>query len=152
MRLKPVACIVAAISVVFISGVAVGQRTPASKFAKYLRPVVHDDMHLITLEVNIESIRENVPLNDGISIPQVFFNYREDHPQASANISVEFEKAPLDEVKGKITDKYYSTYYGLKNYIPELSEDDFVLRVNRYTTDSAHKLFAECKHGSIIFH
>jgi hypothetical protein len=58
----------------------------------------------------------------------------------------------LDAVKSRIIERYYVTFYKLKNYIPELSEDNFVLKVFRFTTDPDHKLFAECKHGNIVFH
>jgi hypothetical protein len=151
MRFKPLACVVAVCGVIFISGVAVGQRTPTFKFAKYLQPAVRDDMYMIALQVNVESIRESVPM-DGISIPDVFYNSSEHRPQASAFVSRDFEKASLDEVRGKITERYYLSYSRLKNFIPELSEDDFVLTINRFTTDSANKLFAECRHGNIVFH
>src|SRR6266478_1228059 len=119
MRSKFVVYAVAANIIFFASGVAVGQRTSASKFAKYLRPINHPDMDLIALEVNVNSIRDLVPVN-GISIPQVFFNYKENRPQASVTISSEFEKASLDSIKSQITEKYYLTYFGLKRFIPEL--------------------------------
>jgi hypothetical protein len=137
---------------VFGTGIAVGQRTSTSKFAKYLRPGYRTDMALITLEANLNLVRGMVPLSEGISIPQIFFNVQANQPQASAYISSDFENASLDSVKSKITEKYYFSYFELKQSIPELSEDDFVLRVIRYTTDPDKKLFAECKHGKIVFH
>jgi|GEM_PF-5218777 len=152
MQPKLLVCAIAASAVFFISGMAVGQRTSASKFDKYLRPVNRPDIDFIALEVNVESIRESVPMDNGISIPQVYFNYKKDRPQASVSISPEFEKASLDAIKSQIIEKYYMAYLRLKDFIPTLSEDDFVLRVIRITPDPDHKIFAECRHGDIVFH
>jgi hypothetical protein len=60
-------------------------------------------------------------------------------------------KASLDAVTSQIFEKWYM-YLRLKDFIPELSEDDFVLRVIRMTPDPDHKLFAECRHRNIVFH
>ena len=59
---------------------------------------------------------------------------------------------PLETVKAQISEAYHVTYSRLKNEIPELSEDDFVLSVMRPTTDPDRKLYAECRHGNIVFH
>ena len=109
-------------------------------------------MDFITVAVNVARIRDNMPMDHGISIPEIFFNSKVNQPQATVFISSEFEKASLDTVKAQIQEKYYMTYYSLQNLIPELSKDDFVLRVNRLTTDPDHRLFGECKKGNIVFH
>src|SRR5690349_14393838 len=152
MQPKLLVCGIVTSAVFFISGLAVGQRTSASKFDKYLRPANFAEMDFIALQVDVDSIRGQMPMRDDISIPQVFFNYKEDRPQAFVLISSDFEKAPLDTVKYRIIDRYYSAYYKLKRYIPELSDDDFILKVFRMTTDPDHKVFAECKHGNTVFH
>src|SRR5678816_4414990 len=100
-----------AAAALFMSGLLIGQRTSTSKFEKYLRPANLSDMDLITLLVNIDHIRGNMPMDHGISIPEVFFNYKVDQPQATVLISSEFEKASLDTVKAQIQEKYYVTYY-----------------------------------------
>lgn len=152
MRSKTFVCAVAVSAMIFASGVAVGQRTSASAFAKYLRPSVRTEMDWITLEANVDSIRSLVPSSEGIFIPQISFNYKQNRPEAVVSISSDFEKGSLDAIKSKITEKYYLAYYGLKNVVPELTEDDFVLTVNRLTADSGRRLYAECKHGIIVFH
>jgi hypothetical protein len=138
--------------VLFAAGIAVGQRLNASKFDKYLRPASRTEMDLIALETNVESIRSLVPMEKGISIPKVTFNYNEAQPQATVVISPEFEKGPLAAIRDQITEKYYLAYFQLKYAIPELSEDDFLLKVVRVTKDPEHNLFAECRHGNIVFH
>ena len=152
MRSKVFVYGVAFSTIIFVSGVAVGQRTGTSKFAKYLRPSVRTEMDWIALEANVDSIRSLVPRSEGIFIPQIYFNSKQDRPEAVVSISADFEKGSLDTIKSKITEMYYLAYYGLKNDVPELTEDDFVLTVNRLTADSDRRLYAECKHGIIVFH
>ena len=152
MQPKLLVCAIAASAVFFISGLVVGQRTSSSKFDKYLRPANFVEMDYITLQVDVDNIRDQMPMRDNITTPRVYFNYKQYYPQAIVFISSDFEKAPLDTVKGLIREKYYPTFYKLKNYIPELSEDDFVLKVYRFTTDPDRKLFAECKHGNVVFY
>jgi hypothetical protein len=147
MRSKVVGYVVAVSAIIFASGVAVGQRTSASKFAKYLRPSVRSELEWKTLEADVDSIRGSLPYRKGISIPEHY--YKEDRLQARAVISPDFEKAPLETVKGQLLGVYGLEYVHLKSAIPELSEDDFVLSVYRA---SDFQLFAECKHGNIVFH
>jgi hypothetical protein len=154
MRPKHLVYAIAVSAVFFISGLAVGQRTSTSKFAKYLQPTTPPLMELITLEANIDRIRDSVPMdaNEGITIPQAVFDLKNDRLLASAAIYPEFEKASLDSIKSRITTRYFGMYSDLKALIPELSADDFVLRITRFTVDPERKLFAECKNGTIVFH
>lgn len=152
MRSKTVVYLLVAGAALFVSGIAVGQRTGTSKFTKYLRPSVRTEMDWITLDANVDSIRESLPQSGGISIPFTYFNLKENRPEAFAMISVKLMLAPVETVKAQISEAYHVTYSRLKNQIPELSEDDFVLTVMSPTTDPTHKLFAECKHGNIVFH
>lgn len=152
MRSKTLVYAVAASAIFFASGFATGQRAGASKFDKYLRPAVRTKMDWMTLKASVEAIRANTPMVDDMSIPQVYFNYKENRPQASVAISSNFEKAPLETVRQRISQKCLFTYVYLKSELPDLSEDDFVLRVIRITTDPDRTLFAECKHGNVVFH
>lgn len=151
MRHKMIVCAFAGIAL-FGAGIAVGQRTSASKFDKYLHPATRTDMDFIALETNVENIRSLMPMDKGMSTPTVFFSYKEGQPQAIVTISSEFEKGSITTIKNQILEKYYLTYFGLKQAIPELSEDDFLLKVVRVTQDPEHNLFAECRHGNIVFH
>jgi hypothetical protein len=97
----------------------------------------------------VDSIRDSLPFHEGISIPEIIFNYKEKRLEAEAFISSDFEKAPLETIKTNIIVRYLIEYRRLKVAIPELSEDDFVLNVNR---GSNFQPFAECSHGNIVFH
>ncbi|SRR5713226_5515755 len=152
MQSKLLVCIIAASAAVFLSGIAVGQRTSSSKFAKYLRPANQTEMNVIEIDANMNAIRDRVQRGAHISIPQTRFNYTDDRPESLAEISTEFEKAPLDVIKYEILSAYSLAYDDLKLSIPELSEDDFVLKIYRHKSDSADKRYAECKHGKIVFH
>lgn len=112
-------------AVFFVSGIAVGQRK-ASKFAKDLQPMNLSYMDYVTFESSVNQIRENLgEANNRITPPRVYFNREDDKIHASARISQAFEKGSLDAVKSMIIQRYYETYYDLKDYVPELSEDDF---------------------------
>jgi hypothetical protein len=154
MRSKVIVRAVAAGVILFASGVAIGQRTNASKFDKYLRPTSRTDMDFIALEASVKLIQDVIPGNKGIFIPQVFFNYQEHRPQAFVSVTSEFEKGSLDTIKSQIIERYYLAYYGVAKSIPELSQDDFVLVVTRLTEspDSNRRIYAECKHGDIVFY
>lgn len=153
MRLKLLLCAAAfAAATLFTVGIAVGQRSTTSKFERYFRPASPTQMDLITLATNLQLVREQVPPSSGVSIPELFFNYQTGQPEAVSRISPDFESASLDNVKRKIIELYYSAYYGLRESIPELSEDQFTFRINRYTADPEKKLFAECRNGKIVIH
>ena len=109
-------------------------------------------MDLITLEANVNQIFNFMPMNHGIGVPVTYFDYKANRPWARVFIGGDFEKSPADLVKSEIIQKYYLAYGGLKDSIPDLSEDDFVLQVRRLTSDADRQLYAECKHGAIIFH
>jgi len=149
VRSKTLVYVVVAGAALFTSGIAVGQRAGTSKFTKYLRPPVRTEMDWITLDTDVDLIRGSLPYRNGISIPETVFNYKENRLQARVFISSDFEKAPLETVKAQLLGLYGLEYVHLKATIPELSEDDFVLSVYR---DSNFELFAECKHGNIVFH
>jgi hypothetical protein len=109
-------------------------------------------MDWMTLEATVESVRSSVQMSDHISIPQTFFNYKENRPEAWVFVYSDAEKAPLETVRNQIVSRYIETYSVLKNKMPELSEDDFVLRAFRLiTTEPYRKLFAECRHGNVVF-
>lgn len=154
MRPRHLVYAIAASAVFFMSGLAVGQRTSTSKFAKYLQPTTPTVMELITLEANMDRIRNSVPMDadEGITIPSAVFDLKNDRVMASALILPAFEKATLDDIKARITTRYFGMYEDLKSLIPELSPDDFVLRITRLTADPERKLFAECKNGTIVLH
>jgi hypothetical protein len=133
----------------FASGVAVGQRTPASKFDKYFHPSLRTEMDSLALETTVDLILGSLPYRNGLSIPKTVFDYKQNRVQAWALSSSDFEKAPIETVKAEIIALYRLELVHLKASIPELSEDDFVLSVNR---DSNFQPFAECKHGNIVFH
>jgi hypothetical protein len=133
----------------FASGIAVGQRAATSKFDKYLHPSVRTEMDSIALETTVDLILGSLPYRDGLSIPKTTFDYKANRLQAWVSTSPDFEKAPLETVKTEIGVLYKLEYVHLKASIPELSEDDFVLRVNR---GSNFQPFAECRHGNIVFH
>src|SRR5271154_503218 len=133
MRSKVIVYAVAVSAIVFASGVAVGQRTSAAKFAKYLRPSARTEMDWITLESNVDSIRDGLPQSDGLWTPTTYFDAKENRPGAFVVISSKLATAPLETVRAQISEMYYTTYSRLKSVIPELSEDDFVLRVMRPT-------------------
>ncbi len=107
MQSKRFLCAMAASAMIFVSGVAVGQRTNASKFARYLVPSPRTEMDWITLEANVENVRSMVPSTDGIFVPQIYFNAKRHRPEAVVSISRDFEKGSLDALKSKIADKYY---------------------------------------------
>jgi hypothetical protein len=73
--------------------------------------------------------------------------------QAFVSINRDFEKLPLNRVKFLIGLKWRGSYELLRISIPEISEDDFVLQVQRLDWDPLQKnqLYAECKHGVITF-
>jgi hypothetical protein len=151
VRSKTTVYAVIAGAALFVSGIAVGQKGP-SKFSKYLRPSVRTEMDWIALGANVDAIRETLPQSGGLSVPFTYFNAKENRPQAFVMISVKFMFEPLETVRAEISKAYYAAYSTLKHEIPELSEDDFVLKVMSPTPDHTHKLFAECKHGNIVFH
>jgi hypothetical protein len=133
----------------FASGIAVGQRAATSKFDKYLHPSVRTEMDSIALETTLDLILGSLPYRDGLSIPKTTFDYKKNRLQARVLTSSDFEKAPLETVKAQIGGLYLLEYMHLKASIPELSEDDFILNVNR---GSNFQPFAECRHGNIVFH
>lgn len=139
--------------VFFIAGILVGQRTH-SKFEKYIQPSVPSAMDIITLEANVDEIRQSIAMEpgEGITIPEVFYDLKSEKFKASAFILPDFEKASLEDIKARITTRYYGMYESLKSFVPELLPEDFSLRVVRFTADPSQKLFAEFKNGTVILH
>lgn len=148
VRSKTYVYVVVAGAALFGSGIAVGQKATA-KFTKYLRPSVRTEMGSIANEATVDLILGSLSYRDGLSIPKLTFEYKENRLQAWVLASSDLEKAPLDNVKLQIGALYRLAYVNLKASIPELSEDDFVLNVNR---GSNFQPFAECRHGNIVFH
>ena len=149
MRSKTPVYLIVAGAALFASGIAVGQRAATSKFDKYLHPSVRTEMDSMALETTVDLILGSLPYRDGLSIPKTTFDYKENRLQAWVLTSPDFEKAPLEAVKTQIGGLYRLEYVRLKALIPELSEDDFVLNVNR---GSNFQPFAECRRGNIVFH
>ena len=152
MRSKTCVCTVLAGAAIFGSGMAIGQRTSASRFAKHLGPSQRTEMELIELEANIDLIQLSMPRDDGMSVPSVGFNYKKDRREASIFVSQEFTQASLDKIKKAILFKYELAYSSVKHHIPEMTEDDFVLKVLYVLGEPDHNLFAECKNRNIVFH
>jgi hypothetical protein len=96
MRPKMLMVVVIAGAVLFASGIAVGQRAGTSKFAKYLRPSVRTEMDWITLDANVDAIRDSLPQSEGLSVPFTYFNAKENRPEAFVMISVKFMFEPLE--------------------------------------------------------
>src|SRR5215510_3482013 len=71
----------------FASGLTLGQRTGTSRFAKYLQPLQIRGVDFVALEAMSTSFREQVPMDNDISIPSIWFNSKEDRMQASVLIS-----------------------------------------------------------------
>jgi hypothetical protein len=149
MRPKLFVYLIAAGAVFFASGIAIGQHTATSKFAKYLGPAVQTDMDLIALRASVDALRWNLPVTTGMGAPVIYFDYKENRPEASVTISAELEKEPPDKVKSKIVEEYSLTWTMVRRYIPDLSGDDFVLRIFRHVNDPTP--FAECKNGHVEF-
>jgi hypothetical protein len=149
MRSKLVVYTIAAGALFFAFGVAVGQRTSASRLARFHRPANLTWMDDILADENLALVRDSIPIED-LTIPFVRYNAIEDRLQATVYIPEALEKASLETVKKKILERYYWTYSESSERIgADLSEDDFVLKVFRFTH---HELFAECAHGKIVFH
>lgn len=151
MRSKTLVCVVVAGAALFASGIAVGQKAATPKFTKYLQPMDRTEMDFITLEATVNNIHESLPRVNGISEPEFYFNYKENRLEAFAMIDAEFEKASVAVARRQITATYNHAYFGLVALIPDLAPQDFGLKVYRDTTDSAHKLFAECNRGNVVF-
>lgn len=150
MRIQMLVYGIAVGGIFFASGVAVGQRVSPSKFARYLEPAVRTKMDLIALESNLALIRSLMPRDNGMSTPRVYFNAKEGRPEASVDLSVGFEKFPRNTIESQIKRRYYLAYAEVREYIPNLSENDFVLHV--YRADSAEvRLFADCRDGNVAF-
>ena len=144
---------IVASGIVFASGIAVGQKAARSKFDKYLRPAARTEMDWIALEAQITALQWAVPFVDGMSAPRIFFNHDTNQMQARVLVSADFEKAPLETVKKRISGQYYYGWLLVMTQLPEVSEDDFVLTVWRTPDNNKPAtLFAECKHGNIVFH
>jgi len=94
-------------------------------------------------------------MDDGMSaVPYIQFSPKENQLQASLVVFPEFERLPLEKVRQRIALMSVVTYEQLKagGLFPDLSEDDFVLKVIRPTAEPSRRLFAECKHGNVLFH
>jgi len=157
VRSKTILYVILAGAALFTSGIAVGQRAGTSKFNKYLRPAAHTEMDWLMLEANVSSIRRWVEHGDGLGIPVTYFNLKEHRPKARIVISDEQMHKPVESLREQISGAYDSTYSQLFVRMPELSRDDFVLEVLKWTRDehisvSTLELFAECKHGNVVFH
>jgi len=154
MRPKLLFYIVTA-TIIFMSGIAVGQRTAPSKFDKYLRSMNRSEMDFITLEATVNSIHAAMAKTDGISLPTFYFNYKEDRPEAVVFVEPEFEKRSLEDVRSEIVYKYVTAsnemWVLMGNSEFKLLRDNFVLMVYRNTRDEAHKQFAQCKDGNVVF-
>lgn len=153
MRIKVAYAISAGVAL-FVSGAAVGQWASGSKFAKYLRSANRTEMDLITLETNVSMIEQLLPMTEGMSAPTVVFDPKEGGPHASVFVSSDFEKEPLDTVKSRIHERWALAFFSLEGSVPELSKDEFVLKVYRLSPgwDDSTKLFAEYRKGQVVFH
>jgi len=157
VRSKTIAYVMLAGAALFASGIAVGQRAGASKFDKYFRPAVHTEMDWLLLQVNVDSIRRGVEHGNGLGIPITDFDLKEHRLKARIMISDEQAHKPVETLRKQILEAYYFTHSQLFVSIPGLSEDDFVLEVVKmtkaeHTSAFSDELFAECRHGDVVFH
>jgi hypothetical protein len=154
LRFNRFVCAIVGSVVLFGSGVAIGQRGSVSKFGKYLRPAVRTEMDWIALEANVDVIRSSVPTRDDMTISTIYFDPKENRLEAGLVLYPDAEKAPLETVRTQIVVKYVSALTALHNQMPELSENDFVLRVFRVVvkgTDIHREQFAECRNRKVVF-
>jgi hypothetical protein len=109
----------------FFVGIVAGQRSSMQKMEQDYGATKATLLQHIILTANVDLLRINIPLNNGISIPSVAYDMKAKKMKASAHVWDEFKKKPIDEVKGLIRLNGWSTYGALKAYFPELSEGDF---------------------------
>jgi hypothetical protein len=157
---KNVIRMIVGIAVVFASGVVVGQRQSASKFEKYFQPTSVSSLDFAMLQANIDLIREYVRDANGIPIPKVVYDPKQDKLHGSLTVDQNFNTLPVNQARMRLLNSCLSADTVVKRYMPELQFEDFVLTVNRRVLieqldrgvepPEDHELFAECRNGNVL--
>ena len=142
-----------AIIVVFLSGVAVGQRTQASKFTKYRVPANVSTLDWMLLQADIVQLREKAGYaEDGIAPPRFFFDPKADKITALVTVDGNFlGRAPSASVREKLSRKAEGILLNLRISIPELSQQNFEVEFKNLT-GGAPVDFGEYKDGNLVIH
>jgi len=144
---------VAVIFVVFLSGVAVGQKTHASQFAKYHAPVNVSGLEWMLLQADIVALRDSVGYGENGLAPARFF-FHPETDKITAFIPVDgnyLGKESSASVREKLSKRAASILIDLRISIPELSEQNFEVEFKNLV-GGAPVDFAEYKNGKLIIH
>ncbi len=137
----------------FAVGLLLGQQVPRSKFDKYLRPNAVTRMEIGVLRANIEAIRGFMEFG----VPTIYYDPSCACFTASAEITSDLMKKPLDQVRARLTFLALKARGSLLNEFPELSnpgpDRDFKMTFWEINLDqpSANKTVAEYVDGKIVF-
>ncbi len=140
--------------VVFLSGVAVGQKARTSKLAKYLAPVNVSQLEWMLLQADIVALRDYAGYSEGgIAPARFFFNPKADTVTAFVTVDGNFlNKEPSASVREKLSKRATTILFDLRISIPELSEQNFEVEFKNLVGGGAPVDFAEYKNGKLILH
>jgi hypothetical protein len=157
MRRSRVVLAVAAI-LLFLCGVAVGQRAALSKFAKYQEPAFISRMDWLLMQARVDEIQGEVPAAANFSLRSIYFDSRTNKVRATAlcldekRLELETVSSVRKDVEGLAT----FTEANIKPWIPELAQQDFEMEFDvlggSKEKGKPYYVFADYRNGEVIVH
>ncbi|MGA2631352.1 MAG: hypothetical protein ABSG54_14230 [Terriglobia bacterium] len=139
--------------VLFVCGMAVGQRARPSKFAKYQEPASISGMDWLLLQAKVDQIKELFPLRTGISPPE--FGFRPDGNKVVAISLVDAKRLqaePAGEATASLKTSAMGAQAAVLYYVPELADKDFEMYFKTCCDKAGFYTYAEYKNGQLVMH
>ncbi len=138
--------------VVFLSGMAVGQKSQVSKFAKYHTMARFTDLDWMLLEADVMDLRERAGYDEGGAAPaRFFFDPKADKIVAFVAVDGTFlAKETSISVREKLLAIANSELFKLRLSIPELSTQEF--EADFRSLNGGPVNFGEFKNGALVLH
>ena len=142
----------------FLCGIAVGQKARPSKLTYYQQPASISKMDWLLLQAEVTSLKILLPYDNGIAPPSFSFDPDTNKVVAVAMVSAkQLEAEPAGEVRHQLQESAITAQGTVHFYVQNLSNRDFVMEFRAFgdkvkEAGKGYYLYAEYKDGELVMH
>jgi hypothetical protein len=147
--------------VLFVAGVAVGQKARESKFNDYWEPRRISSMDWLLLQAQVDAVGQMVEEN-GIQAPNLYYDFRANKILAIALVDGKYlETQSAKSARDALHMRAAGAMASVSRYITNVTAEDFEMEFRAFDIDNKAKrnepgkiyyIFAEYKNGELILH
>jgi hypothetical protein len=160
-RLRRTGVCILGMALLFVCGVALGQKVAASKLDNYRKQAHLDRMDWAVMRAQVDSIQDMVEEN-GIQAPSLYFDPSANRFEAVFAVNAKYlETIPAGIVSDHLTMRANFAWSSLHRYVPEAALDDFQVefraldasnKSGKNVPGTSYYIFAEFKDGQLTMH